>query len=158
MAVNVSNDELHRIVATCIVYRKYHHRLQYLIKRRAAEPPFSERWEAGAGGGATRKELDAFPGTADGQTDVAERLARLEVRQELGIAIGELHYLGTFRFIRHDKVPVFGVRFAAEAGRGEIVLEKGVLEYRWAPASGIEMYHLVGEARNDIHKIENRFG
>lgn len=159
MAETIESDELHRIVATCLIYRKVRSGLEFFIKRRDGRPPFPNRWEAGAGGGLKRKTLDSIPTGNDGQKLVGELIARVEVREETGLNIRNLAYLGTFRFVRqHDGVPVFGIRYMAEALPGTPVLGDGAVEYRWVSRADAVRYDLIGEALSDMDRAEIELG
>lgn len=157
MAEHVDPRELHRVVATCILYRMQDGEPRFFIKRRSPRPPFPSRWEAGAGGGASPEELDDLPSSPDGQKGVGEHIARLEVMQETGLVIDDPVYLGTFRFRRHDGVLVFGVRYFALVVGGEVALGDGAVEYRWVTAAQSHEFDLIGEAAADIQNIAGAF-
>ncbi len=150
MAQKVDPEELHRIVASCLVYRMRGNTPEFLIKQRASEEPFPDRWEAGAAGGLGRDQYDAIPPGLDGQAGVGEYIAATEVDEETGLAIGELIYLGTFRCIRPDGIPVFGIRYFAQALSDEVRVEKGIRRYLWVTADEAREYDLIGQALEDM--------
>lgn len=156
MAQKVDPKELHRIVASCLVYRMRGSVPEFLIKQRADEEPFPNRWEAGAAGGLESHEYDTIPHGPDGQAQVGEFIAGIEVEQETGLEVGELVYLGTFRCIRPDGVPVFGIRYFAQALSEEVRVEKGIREYRWVTAEEALPYRLIGQALEDMRDVTKK--
>jgi 8-oxo-dGTP pyrophosphatase MutT (NUDIX family) len=133
------------------------HTPEFLIKRRAARPPFPRRWEAGAGGGPEWDEYDELPFGPDGQAGVGEWMARKEVREETGLEVGEPTYLGTFRFVRFDGVKVFGIRYFAQAITDDVVLGEGASDFRWITAYEAPPYGLIGQALEDMRAVTTMY-
>jgi ADP-ribose pyrophosphatase YjhB (NUDIX family) len=116
-------------------------------------PPFPRRWEAGAGGGPEWDEYDELPFGPDGQVDVGEWMARKEAKEETGLEIGELTYLGTFRFVRFDGIPVLGIRYFAQAITDQVVLGEGARRFLWITADEAPQYDLIGQAEADMRAV-----
>lgn len=150
MAETVPLHDLHRIVATCLVYRGR----RYLIKKRHPDrQPFPGRWEV-PGGGVEAKDYEGLPKGSDGWENVLERVVRREVEEEVNIRVGRPAFIGDSFFVRHDGIPVIVLRFAAPFESGEVALDDEATEYRWVTSAEIGSYEPIGSIVHDIRRLD----
>lgn len=153
--------DMHRIVATCIIYKKprrFFERPLFLVKKRAETGggPYPGKWEC-VGGGLERADYEARKwDNHDGWENVLPRfVVRREVLEEVGLEkIGPARFLGDFAFIRSDDVPVIGLRYAAEYISGEVALDKEATAYVWITAYHVGDYDLIGTIASDIKRLD----
>jgi 8-oxo-dGTP pyrophosphatase MutT (NUDIX family) len=128
--MDIQNKELHRIATTCIIYNaegKY-----LLTKRSPNKKVHPNRWTVPGGGLSTDDYIDRpqTHGNA-GWRSVVEQALRREVREEVGVEIGDPCYLLDLTFVRPDGIPVLVLSYYAPYVSGEVVLDEDAVEYRW---------------------------
>jgi 8-oxo-dGTP pyrophosphatase MutT (NUDIX family) len=155
MAQSVSMSNRARPVTSVVVYRPVRGGYEYLILRRHPdEQPYPGKWTVPSGG----LEVETYPGrpkTSDGWENVYEDAGRDEVREEAGVEIGKLAYMGSFLFFRaHDNVPVVGVRFCAPYVGGEVTLDTHHIDSAWVRIDGLDAYDLLANLADEIRKVD----
>lgn len=183
MANVVRDSELHRIVLSCIVYRRrrvskiqkaklsvfsnrgvgkehnalYNDKQQYLITRRAPTVKvFPGKWHPPGGGMETSDYVDT-PADAEGQWyNVLEKTLRREVKEEVNVAIGKPEYLLDLTFIRPDNVPVLVLTYYAPYVSGEVDIskEEDTDDYAWVSAIETRDYDLIKGIADEIKMVD----
>lgn len=139
MAEIVPDNERHRVVMTCIVYRDDG---KFLVAKRAPHKKVHpNRWTVPGGGLEPSDYIDTPRTVGDAWYYVVERTVRREVMEEVGIEIEKPTYLLDLVFIRPDNVPVLVLSYYAQYKTGEVSLsDDDIIEHRWiTPEEGKEL-------------------
>src|SRR3990167_11524811 len=125
----IKNRELHRIVSTAIIYKGN----KYLITKRSLDKKvWPGRWTVPGGG----LEIDDYVNTKPTTKNniwyfaLAESLRR-EIKEEVGVEIGEIKYLLDLAFIRPDNIPVLTLSFYAPWKKGKVKLNSESIDFAW---------------------------
>src|ERR1035437_5355295 len=89
---NIKDRELHRIVATCIIYKNG----KYLITRRSLnKKAFFGKWTVPGGGLTIDDYVNKNPTTKKDKVwyFALEDCLRREIEEEVGVAVGTIEYL-----------------------------------------------------------------
>lgn len=147
----INDRELHRIVSTAIIYR----RGKYLItKRSLSKKAFPGKWTVPGGG----LEIDDYVNTKPTTKEfwyfaLANSLTR-EVKEEVGIEVGQIKYLLDLAFIRSDNIPVVTLSFYAPWKKGEVKLNDESIDFTWIKASEVKKYDLIDGIATEIKMVE----
>jgi len=159
VAQHVDKKDLHRIVATCVIYKlRRGRRPLYLIKERSktGNSPYPGMWEV-VGGGLERKDYEARKkDNHDGWENVFSRfVVPRETKEEVGLVIGPAQPLGDFVFTRgSDDIPVLGMRYVARYLSGTVVLDEEATDSKWIIADEVGAYNLIGTIAQDIKALD----
>ena len=118
---------------------------KFLIAKRAAhEKAHPNKWTV-PGGKLVRHEYETLPKTADyGQWyNVVDWVLRKEIREEVGLEIGDPRYLTDLVFIRPDGYPVVTLSYWCRYKSGEVVLGKDLTEFAWVTLEEVKKYDLI---------------
>lgn len=129
MANIIKDNDLHRIVMTCIIYNKDGRYL--VIKRSPNQKAFPSKWTVPGGGLEPIDYTDTPKTTEDAWYNVVEKTLRREVKEEVNLDIEKPEYLLDLIFIRPDNIPVLVLSYYAKYKSGEVVLEEDDTEYKW---------------------------
>ena len=153
MAHKVPAHELHRVVATCIIYDQDR---KFLIGRRPSNARiFPDKWGV-PGGGISRNDYEHLPfSLSDGWHDPIDPGLRREITQEVGIEVGSFRYMGNFSHIRPDGIAVLGLRFAAPYKSGEVTLSlREFAESAWVSVCELPKYDFMGGIVEAIQQVD----
>ncbi|MBI4100041.1 NUDIX domain-containing protein [Candidatus Microgenomates bacterium] len=149
MAITVSTKELHRVVATAIVYRRGKY---LLLKRSEKEKAFPGKWTVPGGGLHPDDYLHAKVDTVSGQWYFAvTNSLRREIKEETGLTVGELSYLCDLVFVRPDGVPVMVLSYFAPYKSGKVKLgDEMLVDAKWATAKEAQKFGLIAGIGEEI--------
>jgi 8-oxo-dGTP pyrophosphatase MutT (NUDIX family) len=152
MAEYVSQQELHRIVMTAIIYRETEDGYRYLVTKRSPHKKvFPNLWTVPGGGLEPSDYEGKEKTTEDAWYFVLEEALKREVKEEVGLEIGKPKYLLDLVFIRPDNVPVLTLSYYAPYESGEVVLEEGdSTEYRWIMVSEVPALDFISGIGSEI--------
>ena len=130
MAEIVKDNELHRIVMTCIIYNDEG---RYLVTKRApTRKVYPDKWTVPGGGLEPSDYIDTPKTTSDAWYNVVEQALKREVKEEVDLEIEKPQYLLDLIFIRPDNIPVLTLSYYSKYKSGDVVLEEGdATEYKW---------------------------
>lgn len=149
----IKNRELHRIVATAIIYRDR----KYLITQRAlTKKAWPGRWTVPGGGLSVDDYLHTTPTTKNDIWYYAlEKNVRREVKEETNLTIGPIRYLLDLAFIRPDHIPVLTLSFYAPWKSGAVKLhDQENISYAWITAREVIKYDLIEGISDEIKMVE----
>ena len=152
--MEISDKELHRIVATAIIYKPD---LTYLIAKRADyKKIMPSKWAVIGGGLTTDDYTNTAPSTIESNQwyGVIEIALRREVREETNLEIGKPEFLTDLTFIRPDGIPVLCLSYFAPYVSGEVVLELEHTEYAWVTAAEAASYDLIEGILGEIQEVD----
>ena len=152
----IKNRELHRIASTAIIYK----RGKYLITKRSfSKKVFPGKWTVPGGG----LEIDDYVNTKPTTKNdiwyfaLAESLKR-EVKEEVGVEMGEIKYLLDLAFIRPDNIPVITLSFYAPWKKGEVKLNDESIDYAWIRVNEVKKYDLIAGIDTEIKMVDAILG
>lgn len=149
--MGVSDNELHRIVPTAIVYRDG----KFLILKRSEDKKvYPGRWTVPGGGVEVTDYADTPKTSEDGWYYQVEKSLRREIREETGLEASRLHYLLDMVFIRPDKVPVLVLSYYGEAAPGEVTLDGDSSDFAWVTHEEAKEYDLLPGLLEEIEMVD----
>lgn len=145
------NKELHRIVATCIIYNDG----KYLITKRALnKKAWPGLWTV-PGGGMTVDDYIAEKANDHGVWyNALEKTLRRELIEEVGLEVGKIDYLLDMTFIRPDKIPVVTLSFYAPLASGNVTLNHESIDHAWIGADEARKYDLIDGIAEEIEMVD----
>lgn len=149
------NKELHRIVATCIVYKDN----KYLITKRALnKKAWPGLWTVPGGGLSIDDYIDEPANDHGVWYNALEKTLRREVLEEVELEVGEIKYLLDMTFIRPDKIPVVTLSFYAPWKSGEVKLNPESIDHAWVTLEEARKYELIAGIINEIEAVDKILG
>lgn len=150
------NQELHRIVATAIIYKNEDGEIKYLITKRSSNKKvFPDKWTVPGGGLETDDYAKTPPTTNAGQWYFAiENSLRREIREEVNLKVGPVKYLLDLAFIRPDGIPVITLSFYAPYKSGEVKLDDDSIEFAWVTYEECKNYDLIEGILDEIRMVD----
>jgi mutator protein MutT len=77
-----------------------------------------------------------------------------EIREEVNLDIDErIDFLSNYNFVRPDNYHVVGLCFVCKYKSGEVILEKGLTDYKWVGGSDYQEYDLIPGVKKDLDKF-----
>lgn len=136
------------IVATAIVIKDG----KYLIaKRSMEEEKFPGMWTVPGG---TIEESDhTKPNTHGLMYEVTEEALRREVKEEVGLELGELKYLTSLVY-KKKKGYAMCLSFYAEHKSGEVVLDDELIDHAWVSLDEMKNYNLIAGIDEELELVE----
>jgi 8-oxo-dGTP pyrophosphatase MutT (NUDIX family) len=161
MAVVPSDNELHRVAVTGIIWKEEGGARKYLITKRApTKKAWPNKWTV-PGGGLMVSDYSNTPPTHDvdeapqwyGAVEVA---LRREIKEEVNLEVGDAHYLLDVAALRPDGTAVLVLSFYCEYARGEVALDADATECAWVTAAEVGNYDLIKGIDDEIRMVEER--
>ena len=92
-----------------------------------------------------------LPGGKVERGDSILKTLKKEIVEEVGLEIkNEIDFLNEYNFIRPDNYSVVGLSFVCKYKSGEIVLEKGLDNYKWVDEKNYLQYNLIPGVKKDL--------
>jgi 8-oxo-dGTP pyrophosphatase MutT (NUDIX family) len=168
MVEEVALKERYRVVVNCIIYdplpdptrgRKEDTGNRYLVIRRRADSKIYPGLWSVPGGGVEEEDYRDSPQTSlNAWNGILEIALRREIRQEVGIEVGPVEFLSDFLFIRPDRVPVIGMRYAARALSTDVVCNTNESEtYTWIRVASLDYLEFIGEIPDEIRHFDEAY-
>lgn len=153
-------NKLFYVVSTATVYRPRDSRC-LILKRSEKEIAHPGLWSLPGG----KLEWENFQASKPDRinydipnwVNLVEKLVRRETKEECGLEIGNLAYLGDVVFIRPDKVPVVCLKFGSMMTGGKIKLAPEFDDYAWVNGQEIEKYKIIKGIDEEISKTIKSF-
>lgn len=147
-------NKMHYLTATAIIIKDG----KYLIAKRSEnEKAMPGLWTV-PGGKLEVEDYSKLPkDTGDHWYNVAEKLLKREVKEEVNLEIKNIQYLTSISFIRPDNIPVVILSFHADYAGGEVELEEEALtEFAWVTLSEAKNYKLIEGIYEEIEMLEKK--
>jgi len=149
--MEIQNIELHRVVSTAIIYKDD----KYLIVQRSPNKKvFPGRWTLPGGGLEVSDYINTPKTTFDAWYSAIENSLRREIKEEVGVDIGELKYLLSLTFIRPDNIPVVTLSYYCDWKSGEVKLNEENVNYKWVTAEEAKNYDLIEGILEEIKMVD----
>ncbi|MEK7081943.1 MAG: NUDIX hydrolase [Patescibacteria group bacterium] len=151
--VGVKYRDLHRVVATVIIYREDGTFL--ITKRSEKKKVYPGKWTVPGGGLEVDDYINTKPTHGDDQWYGAlEKTMRREIKEEVNLNIGKLEYLLNLVFIRPDGIPVITLSFFAPFKNGKVKLDEESTDFRWIKAKDVKKYDLISGIDEEILMVD----
>jgi len=148
-----SMEKMHYVVATGIIIRDG----KFLIVKRAPhEIAFPNRWTVPGGKLEPKDYIGNKKDTPYHWFNVLEKLLERELKEEVGLEIGNIRYLTNLAFIRPDGVPSLVISLFADHKGGDVKLCKDLTEHAWVTAEEAKRYDLIDGIREQIEEVSRR--
>ena len=150
----VKDKELHRIATTTLIYKPD---FRYLIIKRAMHKKVMPGKWVPPGGGLNVDDYINMPTTPEdvvrwpGVMDIA---LRREIREEVGLDIGQPELYNNVAFIRPDGIPVINFCYFAPYVSGEVKLDDDCVDSAWVTLIEAKNYDLIGGIWDEIHQVD----
>lgn len=149
--MEIKDKELHRVTATCAVYKDD----KFLITRRSLEKKFLPGIWHVPGGGLSTDDYISLPKAGQDQVyNVLSIGLRREIKEEVNIEIDNPEYLIDLAFIKPDGVPVLNISFFAPYLGGEIKLDADTMDYKWVTLDELKNFDLIKGLENEIKMVD----
>ncbi len=150
--MDIQDKELHRITATCIIYKDG----KYLVTKRSPHKKvFPNQWTV-PGGGLTVDDYIHSPKPENSPQwyGALEATLRREVKEEVNVEIGKVQYLLDLAFIRPDGIPVLVLSYYALYLSGEVKLDEDAVEYKWATLQEAKELDFIAGIYDEIEMVD----
>ena len=145
------NIELHRVVATAIIYKDG----KYLIVQRSSNKKvFPNRWTVPGGGLEIDDYINTPKTTPDAWYFTIENSLKREIKEETELEVGKLKYLLDLTFIRPDNIPVVTLSYYCDWNLGEVKLNKENINYKWVTYEEAKNYDLIEGILGEIEMVD----
>ena len=148
------NPYLHEVVITAIVIKDD----KYLITRRSmTKKRFLGKWTVPGGKLQTSDYLNLPKDTAEYWYNVLEQTLKREVREEVGLEIGNVQYVTSLATVHADKNPSLVISCMADYVSGEIVLQMEETDkFAWVTLAEAKSYDLIDGIYDELSMAEAR--
>lgn len=157
--VESNSKELHRIAVTGIIWKEEGGVRKYLITKRALHKKvWPGKWTVPGGGLETNDYMqnDATYQNSESPQwyNAIENALRREIREEVGIEVGDTQFLLDVAFIRPDATPTIVFSFYCAYASGEVQLDEDATEYAWVAASEVKDYEFIQGIDHEIGLVD----
>lgn len=151
----MSSEVFYRVAVTAIIEREG----RYLITKRPLDKKrWPGRWTV-PGGRLDPSDYRDIPYDFENEWYyVLERVVRREVKEEVGLDIGEVEYIGSV-LADHGKEEALTlvISFSAKSVEGEVIAqEEEVAEMQWVTLEEAKHYDLIGDIYGEIKVADER--
>lgn len=149
----MENQFLHEVAITAIVIKDG----KYLITRRTMQ---KKRWPGKwtvPGGRLEVSDYTRLPKDTHGYWyNVLEKTLRREVKEEVGLDIGDIVYVTSLATVHEDKAPSLVISCMAAWAGGEVVLQKEECdESAWVTVEEAKKYELIDGILDELVMADN---
>ncbi len=148
------NHYLHEVAITAIIVKDG----RYLIVRRSSNKKrFPRMWTVPGGKMETSDYLQLPKDTEQYWYNVLERTLRREVKEEVGIDVGNIEYVTSLATVHDDGSPSLVISCAADYVSGEIKLQEEELDqFAWVDLEEAKKYNLIDGIYDELVMAENK--
>ena len=152
--MEIKDRELHRVVATALVYKP---ELVYLVTKRALHKQVMPgKWTI-PGGGLEVDDYIKTPPSTEGAKQwygILENTLRREIKEEVNLEIGKPEFFIDYTFIRPDGVPVLGLSYFAPYISGEVKLDEDSVDFKWIRVDDVPQYDFIEGVDEEIKLVD----
>lgn len=161
MAVEPREKELHRVAVTGIIWKEEDGKRVYLITKRSAhKKAWPNLWTVPGGGMEVDDYINTTPSFRNAESPqwygALDLALRREIKEEVNLEVGEVHYLMNVAAIRPDGVPVLVLSMYCKYKSGDVKLDEDATEYAWITADEVGKYALIQGIDDEIKEADKR--
>ncbi len=149
------DKELHRIAITGIIYNSEG---KYLITKRAlTKKAFPGKWTVPGGGLNIDDYMHSPKDTKDDPQwyNVAEKVLRREIKEEVNLEIDKPEYLLDLTFINPNGIPCMVLSYFCKYKSGEIKFDEDTIDSAWVTLEEAKSYDLINGIWDEIEMVDN---
>lgn len=148
--MEIQNVELHRVVATAIIYKdgKY-----LIVQRNPNKKVFPGRWTVPGGGLEVTDYINTPKTTPDAWYYAVENSLIREIKEEVGLDVEKPNFLLDLVFIRPDNIPVVTLSYYCDWKSGEVKLNDENVDYKWVTLEEAKNYDLIEGILEEIEMV-----
>ncbi len=143
--------QLYRVVSTAIIHKGGRY---LIVKRNPEKNVFPGRWCVPGGGLEKTDYIEASKRIRDMWCFVVENSLRREIKEEVGLEVGELKYLLSCVFFRPNKTPVVALSFYCDWKSGKVKINQEHTDYRWITLQEAKNFDLVEGILEEIKMVD----
>lgn len=149
--MEIENRELHRVVSTAIIQKDGRY---LLVKRSLDKKVFPGKWTVPGGGLEIDDYINTPKTTSDAWYFAVENSLRREIKEEVGLEVGELKYLLSLAFIGSNSVPIVVLSYYCNWKSGEVKLNEENIAHRWVTFEEAKNYDLIEGILEEIEMVD----
>lgn len=152
----IKDKELHRIVATCIIYNPEG---KYLItKRSPTKKVHPNKWTVPGGGLDVDDYIHSAPAEGHGGAwyNIMDSALRREIQEETNVVIGKIEFLLDLVFVRPDGIPVLTLSYYAPYISGDIKMDADTVDFKWVTPEEGHTYDLIEGIAEEIDMVAEK--
>jgi 8-oxo-dGTP diphosphatase len=150
----MENQYLHEVAITAIIIKGG----KFLITRRSPNKKrFPGKWTVPGGKMETNDYLALPKDTEFYWYNVLERTLKREVKEEVGLDIGNIEYITSLATVHEDGAPSLVISCAADCMGGEVKLQEGEADaYEWVTLEEAKNYDLLDGIYEELEMTEKK--
>jgi len=150
----MENICLHEVVITAIIVKDN----KYLITRRSpSKKRFPGRWTVPGGKLETNDYVNLPKDTKDYWYNVLEQVLKREVKEEVGLDIGNIEYITSLATVHTDGQPSLVISCLADYVAGEVKLQTDETDkYEWVSLDEAKGYDLIDGIYDELVMADNK--
>ncbi len=150
----MDNKYLHEVVITAIIVKNG----KYLITRRSPNKKrFPGTWTVPGGKLETDDYVNLPKDAKDHWYNVLEKVIKREVKEEVGLEIGNIEYVTSLATVHGDGNPSLVISCLADYVSGEVVLQENETDkYEWVDLKSAKKYDLLDGIYDELVMAENK--
>ena len=147
--------DVHAISVTAILVNKEG---KFLIAKRSDKlQRWPNKWTV-PGGKLEKKDYvnRKFDTKGNQWYSVIEDTIKREVKEEVGLEMGNMEYVTSLAFMRHDDIPAIVISFYSEEHSGDVVLNEELTKYKWVTLEEAKDYDLIEGIYEELEIVDKK--
>lgn len=88
--------------------------------------------------------------------NVIENSIKREVKEEVGLDLGDIEYLVSLAFMRHDNIPAVVISLYSEDYTGEVKLNEELVDHKWVNLEEARNYDLIEGIYEELEMVDKK--
>lgn len=151
MKYKIENPELHRIALTAIIHKN---RKYLIVQRSTTKKAFPGKWTVPGGGLGVGDYVNTPKTTPDSWYFAVTNSLKREIKEEVGLKVGEPKYLLDLTFIRPDNTSVVVLSYFCDWKSGKVLLNKENTNFAWVSYREAKNYDLIEGILEEIEMVD----
>ncbi|MCD4666314.1 NUDIX domain-containing protein [archaeon] len=147
--------DLHAVTSTVILVNDEG---KFLIAKRSDElKNFAGKWTV-PGGKIEKKDYVHREYDTKGKQwyNVIENSIKREVKEEVGLDLGDVEYLVSLAFMRHDDIPAIIISLYSQDYNGDVKLNEELVDHKWVSLEEAKNYELIEGIYEELELVDKK--
>jgi 8-oxo-dGTP pyrophosphatase MutT (NUDIX family) len=163
MSAVPTENELHRVAVTGIIWKEEDGVRRYLITKRSPhKKAWPGKWTVPGGGMEATDYTNTEPSYANTESPqwygALEKTLRREIREEVGLEVEDIRYLLDVAAIRPDGIPMLVLSMYCAYQSGEVTFDDDATEFAWITAAHAGEYDLIKGIDDEVRQVDAILG